>query len=101
MSHPCIADSSVVGIKDEKYGEVVGCFLKLAEGVSKPSDNEVRQHVQAHLGTHKAPQHIFWLGDPGVGEDFPKTGSGKHQKHILRDIGARLVSAKSVPKAKL
>ncbi|KAJ0423053.1 acetyl-CoA synthetase-like protein [Aspergillus carlsbadensis] len=100
-SHPSIADSSVVGIKDERYGEVVGSFLKLADGASKPSDNEVRQHVQAHLGAHKAPQHVFWLGDPGVGQDFPKTGSGKHQKHILRDIGARLVSAKAVPKARL
>ncbi|KAL6230264.1 hypothetical protein BDW75DRAFT_76384 [Aspergillus navahoensis] len=101
MSHPAISESSVVGIKDEKYGEVVGCFLKLADDASKPSDIEVRQHVQAHLGAHKAPQHIFWLGDPGVGHDFPKTGSGKHQKHILRDIGARLVSAKAVPRAKL
>ncbi|CEL10960.1 hypothetical protein ASPCAL14067 [Aspergillus calidoustus] len=101
MTHPSITDSSVVGIKDEKYGEVVGCFLKLSDGASKPSDNEVRQHVQAHLGTHKVPQHIFWLGDPGIGHDFPKTGSGKHQKHIMREIGTRLVSGKSGPKAKL
>ncbi|KAL2848890.1 acetyl-CoA synthetase-like protein [Aspergillus pseudoustus] len=91
MAHPSIVEASVVGVKDEKYGEVVGCFLKRAERASKLEDQAVRSHVLDHLGRHKAPQHIFWIGDAGVGTDFPKTGSGKHQKHILRDIGNRLV----------
>lgn len=35
-----------------------------------------------------------------MGDDFPKTGSGKHQKHIMRDLGDRLVGGKTL-RAKL
>jgi acyl-coenzyme A synthetase/AMP-(fatty) acid ligase len=100
MTHASIFEASVVGIKDERYGEVVGCFLKLAEGCQRPADQKIMQFVSEKLGRHKAPKHIFWLGDVGVGEEFPKTGSGKHQKHIMRDIGNRLVGTAPV-KAKL
>ncbi|KKK15418.1 hypothetical protein P175DRAFT_0559879 [Aspergillus ochraceoroseus IBT 24754] len=89
-SHPNITEASVVGIRDERYGEVVGCFLKAAMCCHKIPDNEIRKWVERKLGRHKSPSYVFWIGDTGVGNDFPKTGSGKHQKHILRDIGNRL-----------
>lgn len=98
--HPSISEASVVGIRDERYGEVVGCFLKVADGASKLAHQEVSQWVGEKLGRHKSPQYVFWLGDPNVGDDFPKTGSGKHQKHIMRDIGNRLVQGNAV-KARL
>lgn len=91
MLHPSIGEASVVGIKDERYGEVVGCFLKKAEGCPKIPDLEVKQWVGEKLGRHKTPQYTFWIGDQNVGSDFPKTGSGKHQKHIMRDLANRLV----------
>lgn len=100
MLHPSINEASVVGIKDERYGEVVGCFLKAADGNPRPALQEVKQWVSEKLGRHKSPQYVFWIGDADVGEDFPKTGSGKHQKHIMRDIGNRLVKG-GVVKAKL
>jgi mevalonyl-CoA ligase len=90
----------VVGLPDEKYGEIVGCFLRQAEHAPRPSSSEVSAWVHETLGRHKAPKHVFWIGDRGVGEDFPKTGSGKHQKHILREIGSRLVKQGAL-KAKL
>ncbi|KAF9889611.1 hypothetical protein FE257_007119 [Aspergillus nanangensis] len=73
-AHPHIDEASVVGIKDERYGEVVGCFLKSVDISSRPDPLEVRKFVEMQLGRHKAPQHVFWLGEPGVGDDFPKTG---------------------------
>lgn len=91
MSHPSISEASAIGIKDERYGEVVGCFLKAAEGCPKVTDYEVKQWVGEKLGRHKIPQYTFWIGDQDVGSDFPKTGSGKHQKHIMRDLANRLV----------
>lgn len=101
MLHPAISEASVVGIKNERYGEVVGCFLKVALGSPRLSHEAVKQWVTEKLGRHKSPQHVFWIGDSGVGDDFPKTGSGKHQKHIMRDIGNRLVGGGTVAKAKL
>lgn len=100
MSHPSVSEASVVGLEDEKYGEVVASFLKLAEGAAKPSDEEMRRFVFEKLGRHKAPQYVFWIGDAGVGEHFPKTGSGKYQKHVLEKIGNQLVGALQI-KAKI
>lgn len=88
--HPSIVEASVVGISDAKYGEVVGCFLRLMDGATKPGSDEIVQWVRARLGSHKAPKYIFWIGHPDVGDEYPKTGSGKHQKHILRAIGNKL-----------
>jgi acyl-coenzyme A synthetase/AMP-(fatty) acid ligase len=75
-----------VGVANQKYGQVVGCFLKLSTNHIKPQDQEVRDWVRAELSWHKAPQHIFWVGEGGVCPDFPKTASGKHQKHLMEEI---------------
>jgi acyl-coenzyme A synthetase/AMP-(fatty) acid ligase len=77
-----------VGIKDVKYGEVVGCFLRQEEGTQRSTTETIRRWVRATL---KSPRHVFWLSNPGIGSDFPKTASGKHEKHILRDIGNLIV----------
>jgi len=100
LKHAAIADASVVGVKDERYGEVVGAFLKQQSDKPRPTLEDVRTWVLEMLGKHKAPVYIFWLGDEGVGEDFPKTGSGKHQKHIMRAMTDRLLKDREV-RAKL
>lgn len=81
---------SVVGAPDERYGEVVACFVRQTAQSSRLSELDVANWVRKTLGNHKTPKHIFWIGDYGL-EDFPKTGSGKHQKHILRAIATRLI----------
>ncbi|KAJ6127369.1 acetyl-CoA synthetase-like protein [Penicillium sp. IBT 18751x] len=86
LLHSAISEASVVGVADQKYGQVVGAFLKLATNQVKPRDQEVRDWVRAELSWHKAPQHIFWVGDGGICPDFPKTASGKHQKHVMEKI---------------
>ena len=91
LVHDSIAEASVVGLKDERYGEVVAAYLKQNSNQKRPTGDQLRDWVRETLGRHKAPVYVFWLGDQGVGADFPKTASGKHQKHILRDIGNRLV----------
>ncbi|KAJ5385960.1 acetyl-CoA synthetase-like protein [Penicillium cosmopolitanum] len=63
-------------------------------------NEELNKWVGQLLGRHKAPAYCFWLGDAGIGNDFPKTGSGKIKKHVLCDIGNNLVHNGPV-KAKL
>ncbi|KAM0426410.1 hypothetical protein ACHAPT_008457 [Fusarium lateritium] len=97
LSHPHIAESCVVGLEDYKYGEVVSCFLKAScHPPQRPSDDHVRSWVREHLGRVKSPEHIFWMGDKEVGSDLPKTGSGKYQKHLIRDIGNAILKRKRV-----
>ena len=47
------------------------------------------------MGRVKAPKYIFWVGDTGVGDELPKTGSGKYQKHVIRTLGNKLVKEAS------
>ncbi|KAH8652656.1 putative long-chain-fatty-acid-CoA ligase [Tricladium varicosporioides] len=84
VQHPTVIQASVVGLTDQKYGEVVCAFLEPRRSHPRPSLNQIRDFVREKLGWHKAPVHVFWLGE---GEDFPKTGSGKIQKHILKSQG--------------
>lgn len=92
-AHPAIDRASVIGIPDERYGEVVGAFLTLTDGHPRPTDDEVRNWTREKLGRHKAPKHVFVFGmDKGVPEVVPQTGSGKVQKQILRTIAKGLVS---------
>lgn len=80
----------MLGVPDKKYGEVVACFVRQTEQTARLSTVNVADWVRQRLGNPKTPKHVFWIGDDGV-EDFPKTGSGKHQKHILRNVAARLI----------
>jgi acyl-CoA synthetase (AMP-forming)/AMP-acid ligase II len=100
MQHPAVNEASAVAIKDKRYGEVVGCFLKEVEGTFRPKNEELAKWVGQLLGRHKAPSYCFWLGDAGIDTDFPKTGSGKIKKHVLCDIGNNVVHNGSV-KARL
>ena len=45
-SMEAIAQASVVGVPDGKYGEAVGAFLDLKRGKQKPKDEEVRKWVR-------------------------------------------------------
>ncbi|KAG0646567.1 Acyl-ligase sidI [Hyphodiscus hymeniophilus] len=98
VTHPSrsVHRAAVVGIPHAKYGEVVGAFLlpptSDTETRERPNDEELRVWVRQVLGRHKAPVHIFWIGDDEVGlHEVPQTGSGKVKKHVLRDAAVRSI----------
>lgn len=97
LGHPSIAEACVVGTPDRKYGEVVGCFLKASEGtICRPGLQEIQDWVMSSMGWSRTPQVVFWVGPDGICLDFPKTGSGKHQKHLLREMAAGYCKTHSV-----
>jgi fatty-acyl-CoA synthase len=77
FKHPSVGDVAVVGLPDERMGEVVGAFLRSAPGESINKD-ELTIYLREHLAPHKTPKHWFSL------TEFPLTGSGKIQKFVLR-----------------
>lgn len=103
MAHPAISLAVVVGIKDEHYGEVVGAVLdgKSKDTKSHITKTEVRDWVTKRLGKHKAPTHVFWLGEGGVPAAVPLTGSGKVRKFELAKIGEELLRKQAGKEAKL
>lgn len=109
MAHPSITLAVVVGLKDEHYGEVVGAFLDGRHTTSEGSQaatahltkTEVRDWVTKRLGKHKAPAHVFWMGEGGVPAAVPLTGSGKVRKFELAKVGEELLKKQSGKAAKL
>lgn len=88
VQHPSVGQAAVVGLTDAKYGEVVGAFLQQRVSQNRPSTASLQDFVRKTLGWHKAPSHIFWLGE---NEDFPTTGNGKIKKHVLKTQGDEVI----------
>ena len=78
-----IKDAQVAGVPSEKYGEEVGAFIILHDGVKmKPED--IRDFCRGQIARYKIPKYIFFL------DEFPMTGSGKIQKFKLREMSLEL-----------
>ena len=82
---PCLSsDVQVVGIPDEKYGEIVGAFIILEEG-AELTEEDVRDYAVTKIARFKVPKHVFFV------DEFPLTASGKIQKFILREQAEELL----------
>jgi acyl-CoA synthetase (AMP-forming)/AMP-acid ligase II len=87
MLRPEISLVSVVGLADERYGEVVAAFVIPEDESTQPNKSDLQEFVRQALGRHKTPSHIFWVGPNGVLDSLPMTASGKIQKNKLREWG--------------
>ncbi|KAH7396937.1 short-chain-fatty-acid-CoA ligase [Phaeosphaeria sp. MPI-PUGE-AT-0046c] len=94
VQHEAIVRAIVVGVSHPRYVEVPAAFLLREEGVEQPGLEEVQSWVRKVLGRHKAPVHIFWLGED-CSDEIPLTGSGKIKKFVLRDVAEGLLKDRS------
>ena len=76
VEHSQIRQVAVVGLPDEKWGEIIAAFI-LSE--TTPELHELKAYCQRHLSAQKTP--TTWVQVP----EFPLTGSGKVQKFAIRD----------------
>ena len=76
VEHSQIRQVAVVGLPDEKWGEIIAAFM-LSE--TTPKLHELKAYCQKHLSAQKTP--TTWVQVP----EFPLTGSGKVQKFAIRD----------------
>lgn len=78
--HPAVGMAAVVGLPDDRLGEVVGAFVTLAADHEWPGDAEMAAYLdEAKLARQKIP--ASWQVLP----ELPMTASGKIQKHELRN----------------
>ena len=76
---PDIAECAVVGVPDERWGEVPVLVVVFAQGHSHDIDG-VRASYETSLARFKHPQRIVVL------DALPKTALGKVQKSMLIDL---------------
>lgn len=74
-----VLDVQVVGIPDEKYGEVVGAFIIRKPGFDI-TEEDVIDFTRSRIAPYKKPKHVFFV------DSYPMTASGKIQKYRLREI---------------
>ncbi len=80
--HPDIEDVSVIGVPDEKYGEVVCACVRMKAGRAPLDLGAVREFARGKLAHYKVPEHLMVL------EEFPTTVTGKIRKNQLRQDAA-------------
>ena len=83
-----IMDVQVVGIPDEKYGEIIGAFIIKEEG-SQLTSEDIRDYSSNKIARYKVPKHVFFV------QEFPLTASGKIMKFKLRDQAVEILAKKS------
>ena len=77
-AHPDVIESAVVGVPDERWGEIPVAFVTARAG-SALSGDEVAAYVREHLAGFKVPRAVHF-------RELPKTSTGKIQKQKLRDL---------------
>ena len=77
--HPAVLESAVIGIPDQKWGEIVHAVVVPREG-SKIDAQELLTHCRGLIAGYKCPRSIDISCDP-----LPKTAAGKIAKTVLRE----------------
>ena len=75
--HPKIAESAVIGVVDEKWGEVVKAYIVLRSGETM-TEEEIILYCQENLASYKKPKYVSFV------EELPRNASGKIVKTVLR-----------------
>jgi acyl-CoA synthetase (AMP-forming)/AMP-acid ligase II len=77
--HPAIATVAVIGIPDERMGEVGAAFATLHPG-RQATEAEVIAWARAHMANYKAPRRVVFL------DALPQNAAGKIAKEQLRGL---------------
>jgi fatty-acyl-CoA synthase len=80
LDHPDVAEAAVIGVADERWGEVGRAFVVVKPGcILDPA--ALASHCAARIARYKVPKEFLPI------DALPRTASGKIQKHLLRTRG--------------
>ena len=74
-----VGASAVIGIMDEKSGEVPVVYIELAEGVEMLDEQGLKKYMREHLANYKIPKQIHLI------DELPKNATGKVLKRVLKE----------------
>lgn len=78
-THPKVGEVQVVGIPNERLGEIVIAWIRLRPGM-EAAEAEIREWCKGQIAYYKIPEYVRFV------EEFPATLSGKIQKYKIREF---------------
>ena len=74
--HPDVAEVSVTGVDDEKFGQRLAAYVVRTPG-SDITENDLKAYVKKHLARYKVPRDIRFV------PELPRTSTGKVKAKAL------------------
>ena len=88
LQHPGVARVAVIGIPNERWGEIVAAVV-VPEPGSPPAEDELIAFARERLAGYETPKLVIWA------DELPETVGGKVLKYKLRE---RYGTSTSLPK---
>ena len=79
--HPDVAQAAVIGVPDERMGEVGAAYIVARAGHS-PAPAEIISWSREYMANYKVPRHVE------IVSELPLNAAGKILKNVLRDRAA-------------
>lgn len=79
LAHPRVSDAAVVKAHDARWGESPVAFVSVHG--DEPTEEELKQICRAELAGYKVPREFRIVRF----EEFPRSTSGKIQRHVLEN----------------
>jgi len=76
--HDKIDEAAVVGVDDDKFGQVLKAFV-VTSGGGKLSEDAVKKYVKENLASYKVPKQVVFL------DELPRNATGKVLKRELAE----------------
>jgi long-chain acyl-CoA synthetase len=71
--------SAVIGVEDDKSGEIPVAYIELEEGYAALDEAELKRYLRERLANYKIPKYFHII------DELPKNATGKVLKRVLKD----------------
>jgi fatty-acyl-CoA synthase len=86
-THPSVVHAFFIGMPDDRWGETGCAWIVRAEGDGLTA-RDLLDWLAPQVAAYKMPRDIWFIEEA----DLPKTGTGKVQKNILREMAMALLN---------
>lgn len=85
LDYPGVAQAFVIGLPDDRWGEIGCACLVLAPGATEPTEDAVLEFCKPQLAKFKWPRKVMFL----TAAELPATPTGKVQKFRLIEMAQK------------